>query len=103
MIKLNVRKGDVFCGKCYKVVASAELAERGHKDDCRMGISIAVEETDKGKFWSTHEYNAEQDETYYWGHYFLNDEGSAWVDFFGRCKELAEYGKEWKELGRYEK
>ena len=95
MIKMDVRKDDVFGGGCYRVVSSAEITERGHEDDPCMGISIDDDETSNGLLWSAHEYNAEKPDCYYYGHYFLEDENSAWQDFFERCIELAKYSHKW--------
>lgn len=84
----------------YEVVANCEMLSRGHEDDPRFGVCISKCETELGALWQTHEYNAEEPDRYYSGHYFMRDEISAWQDYFHRCKEVADYVEKWDRLKR---
>lgn len=98
-VLVNMRFGHTFGGDNeYKVITSAEMTERGHQADHRFGICFAIEETKNGCLFSTHEYDAEQEGHYYWGHYFMSDELKAWMDYAKRSQELLEYIQRWNEV-----
>ena len=96
---VNTRFGRTFGANGeYKVITSAEMTKRGSKEDSRFGICFAIEETANGCRYSTHEYNAERDDYYYWGHYFEQNEVAAWRDYYKRSQELLDYIQKWDEI-----
>ena len=95
-IETDNRKAMPFGGyNEYSIISNCEMTERGHKDDHRFGVCIAVTED---MCFSTHEYDAEQNDRFYWGHYFLHDESSAWQDYFDRCQTVVDYVRKWENM-----
>ena len=90
------RVGAVNAG--YEIVASIENAVKCNAEDCRWGVCIGV---NKIGSWVTWEYDADRDDSYCMGHYFVfnaDNEFVAWEDFLERCERVRKYAKSWAEV-----
>ena len=89
MFVINQRRGCTNGER--RIESSLELAERWNKVDPKVGVCIAYYVSEDRKFyWNTWEYNAEDKNNYYIGHYFMEDEAAAWKDYFERCSQLVD-------------